>query len=48
MLQWNGPVHEVYSPVVFAPFGLKRKLIGAYPVCTEAQAMKALDADYRL
>jgi glyceraldehyde-3-phosphate dehydrogenase (NADP+) len=45
MLQWNGAVHEVYSPICFhTPEGLKRKLIGTYPVCTETEAMNALDA----
>ncbi|GEO12058.1 NADP-dependent glyceraldehyde-3-phosphate dehydrogenase [Segetibacter aerophilus] len=45
MLQWNGDVHEVYSPVcVRTPEGLKRKLIGTYPVCTPKEAMDALDA----
>lgn len=45
MLQWSGPVHEVYSPVcVRTPLGLKRKLIGTYPVCTDKEAMSALDA----
>jgi glyceraldehyde-3-phosphate dehydrogenase (NADP+) len=45
MLQWNGDVHEVYSPVcVRTPEGLKRKLIGTYPVCTQKEAMDALDA----
>jgi len=33
MAQWNGAVHEVYSPVcVRTAEGLKRKLIGTYPV----------------
>jgi hypothetical protein len=32
MLQWDGPVHEVYSPICFhTTEGLKRKLIGTYP-----------------
>jgi acyl-CoA reductase-like NAD-dependent aldehyde dehydrogenase len=45
MLQWNGAVHEVYSPICFrTDEGLKRKLIGTYPVCTEVEAMNALDA----
>jgi acyl-CoA reductase-like NAD-dependent aldehyde dehydrogenase len=45
MLQWNGVVHEVYSPICFrTDEGLKRKLIGTYPVCTEVEAMNALDA----
>ncbi len=45
MLHWNGAVHEVYSPVcVRTPEGLKRKLIGTYPVCTPVEAMAALDA----
>jgi glyceraldehyde-3-phosphate dehydrogenase (NADP+) len=45
MKQWEGNVHEVYSPVCFpSPDGLKRKLIGTYPVCTEKEAFEALDA----
>lgn len=45
MKQWNGAVHEVYSPVcVKTPNGLQRKLIGTYPVCTEKEAFEALDA----
>ncbi|SDW38201.1 Acyl-CoA reductase [Hydrobacter penzbergensis] len=45
MKQWNGDVHEVYSPVcVKTPNGLQRKLIGTYPVCTEKEAYEALDA----
>jgi acyl-CoA reductase-like NAD-dependent aldehyde dehydrogenase len=43
--QWDGPVHEVYSPVcVRTAEGLKRKLIGTYPICTSKEAMEALDA----
>jgi acyl-CoA reductase-like NAD-dependent aldehyde dehydrogenase len=35
----------VYSPICFhTTEGLKRKLIGTYPVCTEAEALDALDA----
>lgn len=45
MHTWNGPVHEVYSPIcVRTDNGLERKLIGTYPVCTEQEAMRALDA----
>ncbi len=45
MKQWDGDVHEVYSPVcIRTAEGLKRKLIGTYPVCTEKEAMEALDA----
>jgi acyl-CoA reductase-like NAD-dependent aldehyde dehydrogenase len=45
MIRWDGPVHEVFSPVcIRTEEGLKRKLIGTYPVCTEAEALKALDA----
>ena len=45
MVQWNGAVHEVYSPVcVRNPEGLKRKLIGTYPICTPTEAMAAVDA----
>jgi len=45
MLHWDGPVHEVYSPIcIKTPLGLKRKLIGTYPVCTDKEAMEALNA----
>src|SRR5207244_6451443 len=45
MKQWNGDVHEVYSPVcVRTAEGLKRKRIGTYPVCTEKEAFEALEA----
>ncbi|RWY48600.1 NADP-dependent glyceraldehyde-3-phosphate dehydrogenase [Mucilaginibacter gilvus] len=46
MRQWNGEVSEVYSPVMLpgADGVLKRKLIGTYPVCTETEAMEAMEA----
>lgn len=45
MKQWNGEVTEVFSPVCIpATEGLKRKLIGTYPIGTEKEAMEALDA----
>lgn len=45
MLPWSGAVHEVYSPVcIRTENGLQRKRIGTYPVCTEKEAMEALDA----
>ena len=45
MKQWNGQVHEVYSPVcIKTENGLERKLIGSYPVCTEEEAQASLDA----
>ena len=45
MKQWEGALNEVYSPVcVQTAEGLKRKLIGAYPVCGEKEALEALDA----
>jgi len=45
MKEWKGDVHKVYSPVcVRTPNGLQRKLIGTYPVCTEKEALEALDA----
>lgn len=45
MKAWDGPVHEVYSPVcVRTDKGLERKLIGSYPVCTDKEAQSALDA----
>ncbi|MBE7172726.1 MAG: NADP-dependent glyceraldehyde-3-phosphate dehydrogenase [Williamsia sp.] len=45
MKQWDGAVHEVYSPVcVQTEGGLKRVLIGTYPVCGEKEALEALEA----
>lgn len=45
MKQWNGPVSEVYSPInIPTADGLKRKLIGTYPLGTEKEAFEALDA----
>ncbi|MXV14114.1 NADP-dependent glyceraldehyde-3-phosphate dehydrogenase [Hufsiella ginkgonis] len=45
MKPWTGPCSEVLSPV-FVRSGeeLKRKLVGSFPVCTEKEAMEALDA----
>ncbi|WPQ64749.1 NADP-dependent glyceraldehyde-3-phosphate dehydrogenase [Chitinophaga sancti] len=45
MKPWNGDVHTVLSPVaVQTPEGLKRKVIGSYPLCTQTEALAALDA----
>lgn len=45
MKQWDGEVTEVYSPVCIPTSeGLKRKLIGTYPIGTEKEAVEALDA----
>lgn len=45
MKQWNGPVHEVFSPIcIKTENGLERKLIGSYPVCTETEAQESLEA----
>lgn len=46
MRQWRGEVSEVYSPVCIPDEkgNLVRKFIGTYPVCTEKEAMDALDA----
>jgi len=45
MKQWAGDVHAVYSPVcVRTAEGLKRKLIGTYPICTPVEAQASLDA----
>ncbi|HSZ72649.1 MAG TPA: NADP-dependent glyceraldehyde-3-phosphate dehydrogenase [Cytophagaceae bacterium] len=43
--QWTGEVSEVYSPIcISTPEGLKRKLIGTYPIGTDKEANEALDA----
>lgn len=45
MKPWSGPFHEVYSPIcIKTENGLQRKLIGSYPICTEAEAFEAMDA----
>lgn len=45
MKAWDGPVSEVYSPInIPGADGLKRKLIGTYPLGTEKEAFEALDA----
>lgn len=42
---WNGEVHTVLSPVcIKTAEGLKRKVIGTYPLCTEKESFEALDA----
>ena len=45
MLKWDGPNHEVYSPIcIKTKDGYHRKLIGTYPVCTEKEAIQSLEA----
>ncbi|MEL1245870.1 NADP-dependent glyceraldehyde-3-phosphate dehydrogenase [Flavobacterium sp. DGU11] len=45
MVQWNGPVNEVWSPVCIpGAEGLQRKLVGTYPDTSPKEAMEALDA----
>ncbi|PTQ99803.1 acyl-CoA reductase-like NAD-dependent aldehyde dehydrogenase [Mucilaginibacter yixingensis] len=45
MKKWDGPITEVYSPVLIPTAeGLKRKLIGTYPIGTEQEANEALEA----
>lgn len=45
MVQWNGPVNEVWSPVCIpGTDGPKRKLVGTYPDTSPKEAMEALDA----
>ncbi|MEH6308594.1 NADP-dependent glyceraldehyde-3-phosphate dehydrogenase [Olivibacter sp. CPCC 100613] len=46
MRNWTGPVSEVYSAVCIPDEQgvLHRKFIGTYPICTDKEAMEALDA----
>lgn len=45
MMPWEGKSHDVYSPIcIQTPEGPVRKFIGSYPVCTDKEAMDALDA----
>ena len=42
---WDGEIHEVLSPIcIKTPEGLKRKVIGTYPLCSEKEAAAALAA----
>jgi glyceraldehyde-3-phosphate dehydrogenase (NADP+) len=43
--QWNGPFHEVFSPVcVRSSSSLTPLMIGSYPLLTETESMEALHA----
>jgi glyceraldehyde-3-phosphate dehydrogenase (NADP+) len=43
--EWSGPLQEVLSPVmVAAGNGLRRKILGAYPLLTEKESEAVLDA----
>ncbi|MGV3540421.1 MAG: NADP-dependent glyceraldehyde-3-phosphate dehydrogenase [Rufibacter sp.] len=46
MLAWEGATHQVFSPVALQKEdgSYARKLIGTYPVCTQKEALQALDA----
>lgn len=45
MRQWSGEVHTVLSPVcIRTSEGLKRKVIGSYPLCTAKESFEALEA----
>lgn len=45
LVPWNGTTHDVYSPVhVHTSEGVKPLKIGSYPICTEKEALVALDA----
>lgn len=45
MKPWDGPVQEVYSPILVpSANGLTRKLIGTYPIGTQKEANEALEA----
>ncbi len=43
--RWNGPFHEIFSPVcVQSSSGLSPNIIGSYPLLTENESMDALRA----
>ena len=45
MVQWDGPTHEVFSPVLTRVGNeLMRRSIGSYPIATETEAMESLNA----
>jgi glyceraldehyde-3-phosphate dehydrogenase (NADP+) len=45
MKPWNGDVHTVLSPIAIqTPEGLKRLVIGSYPLAGQEEALAAMDA----
>jgi glyceraldehyde-3-phosphate dehydrogenase (NADP+) len=45
MKSWAGDTHTVLSPIcIKTSKGIERKVIGSYPLCTENEAMQALEA----
>ncbi len=45
MIEWKGARHEVFSPIcIHTANGIERVQIGSYPICTQKEAMTALDA----
>jgi len=45
MVEWKVDTHEVYSPIcIKTEKGIERIKIGSYPICTQKEAMIALDA----
>lgn len=45
LCHWDGPSREVLSPIcVRGPSGISPKMIGRYPLLTEKESLKALDA----
>ena len=45
MKTFSGDVHKVLSPIfIKTDEGLKQKVIGSYPICTETEAQACLDA----
>ena len=45
MVEWKGDTHEVYSTIcIKTEKGIERIKIGSYPICTQKEAMIALDA----
>ena len=45
MVEWKGDTHEVYSPIcIKTEKGIERIKIGSYPICTQKEAMIALEA----
>ena len=45
MIEWKGAKHEVFSPIcIQTDKGIERVKIGSYPICTQNEAMIALEA----
>lgn len=44
LLEWDGPIEEVFSPIYFKENDLLKNVIGSYPLMDKKTSLKALEA----